>query len=453
MKSEGWFWVLAGLSAVVLGLAIALGASGVGVVLMAILGTVLMAGLGSFIRRPVDAAWLARWVTLGFVAKILGAGARYYMVQHIYEGGDSLAYYKAGTLLADIWRSGSVPALSAGGGGGFGTQVVESFTGGLFAIFTPDMLGGFVIFSMLSFLGQLGLYAAFRRWAKPHQLKPYAFLVLFLPTYAFWPSSIGKDALVILCLGMGAYFIARLLDSFELRWILPLGLAMTGLGLIRIHIAALVALSLVVALIVSKLKIGSGFMARSRKVLTLAGAAVAVVVAVTLIPTIVGLQLSDFGDLTPFTAEITRRTSESGTVAAGNAVSSIADLPSAVALVLYRPYIFEATEIQHFLAAAETTLILLLSIWKLPAMLRNWREWRKNAYLVFCTIYTLAFAVVFSVVRNLGIIARQRGQVLAFFLAVVIGLGWNEAKKVNRVRIPVPPLEPEPDFTGTAVHR
>ncbi|HEY6627525.1 MAG TPA: hypothetical protein VI193_00915 [Acidimicrobiia bacterium] len=452
MNSEGWFWVATGLSAVGLGLVVALGASGAGVLLIAILGTVLMAGLASFMRRPVDAAWLTRWVTLGFIAKILGSAARYYMVQ-LYESGDSLSYYAAGTQLAAIWRSGAVPALADGGGGGFGTQVVESFTGGLFAIFTPDMLGGFVIFSMLSFMGQLGLYAAFRRWAQPHQLKPYAFLVLFLPTYAFWPSSIGKDALVILCLGLAAYFIARLLESFELRWILPLAVSLTGLGLIRIHIAALVALALVGALLVSKLRIGAGFLARGRKFITFFGAAAAVVLAVTLIPDIVGLELGDLQDVSPFTAEITRRTSEDGTVAAGDPVSSISDVPGAVALVLFRPYIFEATELQHFLAAAETTLILLLTLWKLPAMLRNWRGWRNNAYLVFCTLYTLAFAVAFSVVRNLGIIARQRGQVLAFFLAVVIGLGWSETKKVTRARIPVPPLEPEPDLAGTAVHR
>ena len=219
-------------------------------------------------------------------------------------------------------------------------------------------------------------------------------LVLFFPTYAFWPSSIGKDALVILCLGSAAYFISRLLESFELRWILPLGLALTGLGLIRIHVAALVALALVGALLVSKLRIGAGFLAKGRKFLTFFGAAAAVVLAVTLIPDIVGLELGDLDDLTPFTTEITRRTSEDGTVAAGNPVGNIADVPGAVALVLFRPFIFEASELQHYLAAAETTLIMLLFVWKLPTMIRNWREWRKNAYLVFCTLYTLAFAVV-----------------------------------------------------------
>jgi hypothetical protein len=172
-----------------------------------------------------------------------------------------------------------------------------------------------------------------------------------------------------------------------------------------------------------------------------------------LIPDIVGLDLAATGDIAPFTEEITRRTSEDGTVASGNPVRSIVDVPAALALVLFRPFVFEATEVQHVFAAAETSLILLLTVWKLPAMIRNGGRWRSNAYLVFCTLYTLGFAVVFSVVRNLGIIARQRGQVLAFFLAVVIGLGWNESRTAIRKRLEAETMMSEPDLTGMAVHR
>ncbi|MGA7098033.1 MAG: hypothetical protein WB245_10765 [Acidimicrobiia bacterium] len=433
MKGEGGYWLAVGVAVIGLAAVVASGLTGAAVLILAALGTLMMGAVGSWMKRPVDEGWLQSWVVLGFMAKVAGAFARYFMVQVIYGGiGDSLRYYNVGIDLAAIWRQGHIPALT--GSGSFGTQVVEAVTGGLFAIFTPDLLGGFVIFSMYSFLGQLGLYAAFRRWAEPHQLKPYAFVIFFFPTYAFWPSSIGKDALIIMFLGFCAYSIARLLEGFELRWIAPVALSMVGLGLIRIHIAALVAFGLVGALIVSKVRVGATFMTRSRKLVTFAGAALAVVIAVQLIPQVVGLELNDLGDVTPFANEITRRTSESGTVASGGPVTSVLDVPGAVALVLFRPYIFEGTELQHLLAAGETTLILLLFIWKLPVILRNWGRWRTNAYLVFCTLYTLAFAVVFSVVRNLGIIARQRGQVLGFFMALVIGLGWSETKKARAAR-------------------
>ena len=450
MKNESVFWVLAAAVGGGIGFLVAFGASGAAIVVMVIIAGLLISAVGRTMRRDVDAAWLAKWVTLGFFAKIAGTVARFYMVKY-YASGDSLRYYSEAVRMAETWRQGEVPPLS--GSGSLGTQVVEAVAGGLFAFATPSLLGGFALFAIISYLGQLGLYAAFRRWAQPHQLKPYAFLVLFLPTYAFWPSTIGKDALVLLCIGIAAYSISRLFEGFELRWVLPLGLALGGLGLIRIHVAALVALALVGTAIISKVRIGSGFMAKGRKLITFAVAAAAVVLAISLIPDIVGLDLAATGDIAPFTEEITRRTSEDGTVASGNPVRSLVDVPAALALVLFRPFVFEATEVQHLLAAAETSLILLLTVWKLPAMIRNGGRWRSNAYLVFCTLYTLGFAVVFSVVRNLGIIARQRGQVLAFFLAVVIGLGWNESRKAIRERLEAETMMSEPDFTGTAVHR
>lgn len=448
MKNEGLYWGVAGLSAAGLGLLVALGASGAGVLLMAGLATIVMAAFATTLRRPVDRSWLARWVTLGFAAKILGAFARYYMVQTIYESGDALRYYAVGTEYAAIWRSGSVPPLS--GSGSFGTQVVEAFTGGFFAFLTPDILGGFVMFSMLSFLGQLGMYAAFRRWAKPHQLKPYAFMVLFLPTYAFWPSSIGKDALVILGLGVAAYCVARLLEGYQVRWIIALGISLAALGLVRIHVAGLVAVSLLGAAAVSRLRTGAGAVVAGRRVLTLIATAGVGILVLGLVPLLLGIDLANSADLLPFTDEIVRRTSEAGTVAAGGAVRSIADVPGALALVLFRPYVFEATAFQHFLAAAETTLFLALTVWKLPAILRHRKEFRVNAYLVFCAFYTISFAIAFSVIRNLGIIARQRGQVMAFFLAVIIGLGWEKRTTRKRVPLYVMPAEEPRLMTGPA---
>jgi hypothetical protein len=133
-------------------------------------------------------------------------------------------------------------------------------------------------------------------------------------------------------------------------------------------------------------------------------------------------------------------------VASGGAVTGPADIPGAVALVLFRPFIFEAREIQHLFAAAETSLLLGIFLWKLPAIVRHLRDWRRNAYLVFCTFYVLGFGIAFSVIRNLGIIARQRGQVLAFFIAVVIGLGWEKRSPAAQLKAltpaPAPSVQP-----------
>ncbi|MGB7861386.1 MAG: hypothetical protein WBM90_12885, partial [Acidimicrobiia bacterium] len=314
------------------------------------------------------------------------------------------------------------------------------FTGGLFAIITPDMLGGFLLFAIVGFLGQLFFYAAFRRFAEPHQLKPYAVLIFLLPTYAFWPSSIGKDALVLLTLGAAAYFAARSLRAFEVRWLLALGVALGALGLVRIHIAGLVVAAFIAATLVAKVPVQNDLSVVLRRFLTLGAGVAAALIVVGLFPDLFGVDLLSTQDRDGFTADIFRRTS-TGTVGSGGFVSTPWDLPAALAHVLFRPFLFEATELQHTLAAGETLIIAAFALWRLPAILRNLKKWRSNAYVVFCTFYTLGFAVAFSVVRNLGIIARQRGQVLAFFLCFVIALGW-EAKPSKQPRALSPPLEP-----------
>lgn len=418
--------VLAGGTALMFGAMLAFGASGAALLFMAILALMMFGGIGLAMRTEADATWLPKWVILGFLAKLVGTYARYWMVAVLYGAGDSYRYYRVGLDLAGQWQTG-VPPLT--GRGAFGTQIVEWITGGLFTIFTPDLLGGFLMFSIIAFGGQLFLYAAFRRWAKPHQLKPYAFLIFLLPTYMFWPSSIGKDAIVVFALGGAAYFAARTLEAFEIRWIPGLVLFLGLLGLIRIHVAGLVVGGLVMAGLFAKLPPDVDPIAKVRR-LVFVGVGVAAAAAVfTFFPDVFGVEITGEDSLDAFTSDVVRRTSESGTVAEGGAVTGPADIPRAIALVLFRPYAFEASELQHYFAALETTIFLGLFIWKLPAILRNWRSWRSNGYVVFSTFYVLGFSIAFSVVRNLGIIARQRGQVLAFFLCIVIVLGWEERRK------------------------
>jgi hypothetical protein len=418
-------WLTASLIAAVLGVPIAFSTSWGGFVLIALLFTVIFGAIASAMRTEADHDWLLKWVALGFVAKIVGTLARHYMVAVMYGGGDSFRYYRVGTEIAAQFHLGRVPEF-AEPGAAFGTRVLEFFTGGVLTVFSTDMLGGFLVFSMFAFGGQLLFYAAFRRWADSWQLKPYAFFVLFLPTYAFWPSSIGKDAIVIFAAGGAAYFISRILETYEVRWLLGLAVFLTMLGLIRIHVAGLVVAGLIGAGVLARMRPNVGATARLRRLLVLGGFVAAGGLVLTLFPDVFGVDLTGANSLDAFTSDVVRRTSEAGTVASGGAVTSPAQIPDAIALVLFRPFAFEASELQHFFAAAETTLLLALTIWKLPAILGNWRAWRANAYIVFCTMYVLVYSVAFSVVRNLGIVARQRGQVLAFFLCVLVGLGWRK---------------------------
>lgn len=443
MKSDITIWIgIAGLAGG-FGALIAFGASGGALALMAILAAVMFGAIGWSMRTDKDADWLPKWIVLGFVAKVMGTLARYYMVAVLYGGGDSFRYYRVGTEIANEWRSGSIPDLTADGG--FGTQIVEWITGAMFAVFTPDMLGGFLMFSIIAYFGQLMLYAAFRHWGQDQQLKVYGLLIFLLPTYAFWPSSIGKDAIVTFAVGASAYCVARALRAYEVRWLVAFGGSLLLLGLIRIHVAAIVVAGLIGATIFAKMPEDVDKAARGRRLLVLVGGVGAGLVALTFFPDVFGVDLSGDGAVEAFANDVVRRTTERGTIAAGGPVTSPADIPGAIALVLFRPLLLiDGTEVQHLFAGLETAFILALTIFKLPKIFSNRKKWRANGYVVFSTFYVVAFAVAFSVIRNLGIIARQRGQVLAFFIVIVVALGWEERASLAPAKAQVP--KPLPRF-------
>ncbi|MDX1469026.1 MAG: hypothetical protein R3258_06760, partial [Acidimicrobiia bacterium] len=179
MSKQAIAWISTFVAVVAFAGLVAFGASGGAVAFVVILMTLAFGAIGWSMRTEADESWLATWVIIGFIVKVFGTLARHYMVAVLYGGGDAYRYFRVGTELAAEWRAGRVPELTESGA--FGTQVVEAITGGLFAIVTPDLLGGFLMFAIFAYFGQLMLYAAFRRWAAPHQLKPYALLMFLLP--------------------------------------------------------------------------------------------------------------------------------------------------------------------------------------------------------------------------------------------------------------------------------
>ena len=133
-----------------------------------------------------------------------------------------------------------------------GTAFTEIATGFIFAPYKPSMLGGFIIFSLIAFTGMLLFFFAGRHWLAGWQLKMYGLAVLFAPSLIFWPSSIGKDALMVFFLGLAAYGASRLLKFYQFS---SLFLIAPGIYLamqIRSHVAAVMAISIALAAVFGK---------------------------------------------------------------------------------------------------------------------------------------------------------------------------------------------------------
>jgi len=420
LRGEVVIWALAVLIAVALGMLVGFGVIDAGLAVLTVLMILVVGIIASRLGSPLDKAWLPQWVLIAFTAKLIAAGARYAFLVHSYEGvGDATGYHGRGLALAEVWRTFTVP--TSGLFGSEGTRFVSQVTGLLYTPYRPSMLGGFFLFSTLAFLGQLAFYAAFRRAESNGRLKGYAFALFFLPSIVFWPSSIGKESLMLFALGIAAYSVARLFDGYRLGWVIPLTAALLFMAEIRVHITALVVTALAGAMLLSRGPEQGG--AQLRRIALITVSVVAFTLVVTMTSEAFGIDASG-SDLDPFLDDLQRRTQQGGSAVEGDPVRSPADIPEATLRVLFRPFLTEAHNFQALLSSLEGVVLMALLVWRLPSMVRRFSALRRRPYLMFSLFFSIGFIVAFSSIFNLGIIARQRSQVLPFVVALLVGLGW-----------------------------
>lgn len=413
-------------------------------VVIAMLGLMLMSWIGVRIARPEDMDWLPKMVALGYVAKIFWSIARFLVLEIIYHGsGDAVGYHGSGVTYVEVWRSFQIPE-----GFAVGTAFVDRFTGLLYVPYVPTMFGGFFIFASLAFLGQLLMYAAFRDSVKPRRLKWYAAAIFFIPAITYWPASIGKESLMFLGIGLAVYGASSLLRRGGIKPLIHMSAGLAFAGAIRPHVSALVIGSLAGALLLAKGKDGNlGMSPLVRWVsVVVVGAGSLFLVYFALAEFNINLESADVaGQVDEFVTTVEGNTAKGGSEVSGGAVSSPLDLPDATLRVLFRPLPYEAHNLQAMASALESTAFLLLIVWRLPKIIRNGFRVRSDPYVLMTMIMTLGFIVMFSPFLNLGLLARERSQILPFLAVWVIQLGWDFKKKevVEEVEDETPP-EPAP---------
>jgi hypothetical protein len=400
-------------------------------IVVALIGLGILAStwLGATIATDADRAWLSLLLPVAFIAKMIGSALRYFVVAEFFNTGDSFGYHRIGLEIAPIWRSLQVPEVI---GGSFGTRVTSHITGLLYTVVAPPMIGGFLLFAALSFVGMVCFYVAFRRTMPHWGLLPYFVLLFFLPTMLFWPSSVGKDALMVFALGVLSLgtvwlFSGRIVGG---AWLAGAGGIL--IGLIRPHVLAITVGSIVLAVVFSRagrLEVG-----RAARVLLM----VAALIAMAYVVPVAAARLGADEGLEAFLADQQRRTTQGGSAVIGEPATSPLEIPEATVRVLFRPLIFEASSPGMLLSALESMVLLGLAMWAIPTMWANRHVVRRTPYLILSLAFTAAFVIAFSSIFNLGILARQRAQVIPFLLVVIVGLGWRKWSESDSARIGTP---------------
>jgi hypothetical protein len=298
---------------------------------------------------------------------------------------------------------------------------MDGLTGILYTIMGPSRLGGFLVFSWLSFFGLFLFHRAALIGLPEGDQRRYALLVFFLPSLLFWPSSIGKEAVMMLALGACALGAARVLERRRWGWLtLAAGLGLAYL--VRPHVPLVVLAALAIAFVFRR---GSRRFVLFGPVARLAVVAVLIVVMAYVLGQVVDRFLpTTVAETTTDAVGQLLDKAGGGTAEGASSIdqplpNSPLEYPGAAFTVLFRPILLEARNFGMAIAALETTFVLALFV-------VSWRRLRnlptlmfRRPYVLFCVLYTGIFAFAWSSFANLGALARQRVQVWPFLLLLL----------------------------------
>jgi hypothetical protein len=357
---------------------------------------------------------MARLLIIALLVKMMMTLVRYAVAFGVYGGAaDAAAYHRVGAELARQFRSGD---LDTNGTALTGTGFIRVFTGAVYAVTGPTMIGGFLIYSFLGFCGLYLLYRAYRVAVPDADHRRYAWLIFFLPSLTFWPSSIGKEAWMCLMLGIAAYGAAKALTHRRGGFAL-VALGIAGGAIVRPHVMLIFFIGLSTAYLLRPGRSQSilGFLPK------LLGIAVLIPAGILLVGEVESFfEVDDVtqGGTTEILEIAGDRSDKGGSEYNTVSPTSPGRFLYAAVTVLFRPFPNEAGNFQGLLASAEALVVAGLLIVAIPRwvpVLWNLRRW---SYAVIGVIYTLMFCYAFASIGNFGILTRQRVQVLPFLLAL-----------------------------------
>ena len=116
-----------------------------------------------------------------------------------------------------------------------GTRSIEEFTGLVYTIFGSSRLGGFMVFTWLSFWGLVFFVKAAHHAVPGLATRRYLLWVMLFPSLVYWGSSIGKEAVVGFFLGITAYGAALVLAR---RGKVGFGTILIAIGLVGLGVRA-----------------------------------------------------------------------------------------------------------------------------------------------------------------------------------------------------------------------
>ncbi len=380
-----------------------------------------------------DSAKTRRWVIAAFCLRILVALAGYFITFELYGGADAETYHDAGMNVAEALRGmdpqGAIDAAASYRSPKVGQPITAlagtesvAFAAGVLYTFTgPSAPLAFILFGIAGFWGSVCFYQAFRVGVPAGNHHLYLLLLFFLPSLLYWSSTLGKEPLMMLSLGMAALAVACFLTRPKAS-ALVIGFIGIVIGVaVRVHLVAILGLAAAAGYAVKPVPMRWRELRPVIKLLGLAFSAFAVVAVSMAARDFVGDAGIDIGSgFIAALADTAERTAIGGSEIEPVVVSTPADVPRAFFNVLFRPHLLEIANPFMALAGIEAAMLFALIATRFRSVWHSLRRSFSMPYVTVSLLFTCIFTILFSAFGNLGLLVRQRVQVLPFFLVLLL---------------------------------
>lgn len=371
----------------------------------------------------------AIWIGIGF--RVVMAFAYLGIVAWFLRGAaDSYFYNQIATAVGEGLLRGQAPGESNVRPG------LAILFGLLYLMVGSSLVGMFVVSALLGFLGAYQIYRAFEI-AVPDGRGGRKFLLIMLfglPSFALWTSVLGKESWMLFCIGLTMYSFANLLRAQRTRHYVGLLAGIGGAVAVRPPIGAILLFGILSSLLVRR-----GQSTMPGALLRPVALGLTALVAVTLLWQLTFFSIADrwgtaaetlveeravFAALAEYHRGLALDTPATGAglgvqIAEPTATDVLGYLPKGMFALFFRPFIFEAHNALAAAAALESTLLLILCVWRIRNLATAARMAMHEPFLAFCWIATLLLSVVLAMGPNFGVMIRQRGMVLPFLFILL----------------------------------
>lgn len=387
--------------------------------------------------RHLDEPWLARLLVLGVVAKELASVLRYRTLVNSYgDVGDASVFDTYGRRYSSYWlhKSGAVlPGLDNIRKSNF----LRWFTGVVYYLFGTDMIAGFILFGLIAFVGSYLWYRATVEAVPFLDRRLYFVIVMFVPSILFWPSSIGKEALMQFAIGSAALGTAHIFNGKLVRGVLVAAPGAWLMSVVRPHLLGLVALAAAGAYILGRSPKRTRAATVKSSLVRPIGLVIVTFVAVFAVSAganSLGLPSLSLGSVQA-ELDATSVSTAQGSSAFNNGGNSLSPLhlPQGMVTVLLRPFPWEVGGSLQILASLEGVALAAFIVLRRKSLAVSLRHLRTVPFLFYCWVLTILYAVTFQAFANFGLLDRQRSLVLPA-LYVLLCLDYKKAREFDDER-------------------